>query len=244
MQESLGFEYPHKDPGLILSEWLDGGPIGGSCSPAGYHHNSAEDISMQEARGIDFPGSEATEQNEMGQCQMFNRSASDVNFMDEDGQTALHATVHKGHLEMVKILLEGGANVNTQNAGGWKPKEGNSHLQSCENRRKLEEHRIDLTGPESADNSVYSQIKHRRQGPQSVNSHLKKKPTDFFSTRFSHPSDTEVINSIKKRVTIHMQPQHDSTSQRQLAKLIILPDSIDELLKIAGKLCLNSKDFK
>jgi len=251
--ESLGIEYPHKDPGPILSEWPDGGPIGGTCSPTGYQHNSHEDTTMQEATGIHFPGSESTEQSETDQSQMFNRSAMDVHFMNEDVQKALHAAIQKGHLEMEKILLEGGANVNKQDAGGCTPKAIaeqqenkciNDLLLRYENGRKLEEHRIDLIGPESADNGMYNQSRLRRQGCQSVNSQSKKKPTDFLSTRVNYPGDTDVIKSIKKRVTIHMQLQHNSSSQRQLAKLIILPNSIEKLLKIAGKLCLNSKDLK
>ena len=251
-QESLGFEYPHKDPGPILSEWPDGGPIGGTCSPTGYQHNSHDDTPIQEATGIHFPGSESTEKSETDQSQMFNRSSMDAHFMDEEVQKALHAAIHKGHLEMEKIL-PGGANVNKQGARGCTPKAIveeqenkciNDLLLSYENGRKLEEHRIDLIGPESADNGMYSQSRFRRQGCQSVNSQSKKKPTDFLSTRVNYPGDTDVIKSIKKRVTIHMQLQHNSSSQRQLAKLIILPDSIEELLKIAGKLCLNSKDLK
>ncbi|KAK7821951.1 potassium channel kat1 [Quercus suber] len=243
-QESLGFEYPHKDPGPIQSEWPDGGPIGGTCSPTGYQHNSHDDTPMQEATGINFLGSEFTEQSETDQSPMFNRSAMGVRFMDEEVQKALHAAIHKGHLEMEKILPGGGANINKQDARGYTPnaiaeqqenKCINDLLLSYENGRKLEEHRIDLIGPESADNGMYSQSRLRRQGCQSVNSQSKKKPIDFLSTRVNYPGDTDMIKSIKKRVTIHMQLQHNISSQRQLAKLIILPDSIEELLKIAGE---------
>lgn len=230
-QESLGFEDAHKDPGL-----------GGSCSPAGCP-------SVQEARDLYFPGPEATEQSETGKSKMCSRSAADLNLMAGDGQTALHAADPKRHLEMVNILLEGGANVNKQDASGWTPKalgeqQENKNVYdlslSYENRRKPDEHRIDLIEPESADTSTYSQSIHRRKGPQSVTSHLKKEPTNSYPSRFSCPTEAGVIKMIKKRVTIHMKLQHNSTSQRQLGRLIILPDSIEELLKIAGKLCLET----
>ncbi|XP_062160460.1 potassium channel KAT3-like isoform X2 [Alnus glutinosa] len=185
--------------------------LGGSCSPAGCP-------SMQEARrDLFFPGPEATEE--------------DLNPMADDDQAAFHAGVRKGHLETV-------------NNGGWTPQalaqqQENKNLYdtslSYENGRKPDEHRIDLIEPESADTSMYSQSIRRRNGPRSVNSHLKKEPTNSYQSRFSCPTDAEVIKMIKKRVTIHMKLQHSSTSQRQLGRLIILPDSIEELLKIAGE---------
>lgn len=201
---------------------------------------------MQEARDVCFSGLDTAEQSETGKCPMFARYATDVNLMAEDDQTALHAAVRRGHLEMVKILLEGGANVNKQDGRGWTPKalaeqqENKSIyelLLSYEHRRKPDEHRIDLIGLESADNGLYSQNKHRRQGPQSVNNNLKIDSASSCSSGFSCPTNTEVIKLMKKRVTIHMKLQPDGTSQRQPGKLLILPDSIEKLLKIAGKHC-------
>ncbi|KAG6639334.1 hypothetical protein CIPAW_10G092300, partial [Carya illinoinensis] len=104
-----------------------------------------------------------------------------------------------------------------------------------DNRRKPDEHRIDLIGPESADNSMYSQSKHSKQGPQSGYSHLRIDPTNSCSSRYTFPIDPEVTKVTKKRITIHMRLQHDGTLERQLGKLIILPDSIEDLLKIAGE---------
>ncbi|KAG2684779.1 hypothetical protein I3760_10G091200 [Carya illinoinensis] len=242
--ETLGFENANKDPELIPREWLDGEPIEGSLSAAGCQDNSHDYSSMQEAKDIYSTGSETIEQSATGKCQVFKRSTVDVNLMAEDGQTALHAAVRRGHLEMVKLLLEGGANLNKQDARGWTPKalaeqQGNKSiydlLLSYDNRRKPDEHRIDLIGPESADNSMYSQSKHSKQGPQSGYSHLRIDPTNSCSSRYTFPIDPEVTKVTKKRINIHMRLQHDGTLERQLGKLIILPDSIEDLLKIAGE---------
>ncbi|KAF5475148.1 hypothetical protein F2P56_006987 [Juglans regia] len=240
-QESLGFEYAHQDPGLFLREWFNEE----SLSPSGCQDNSCEDLPMKEARDVSFSGLETAEQSETGKCPMFARYATDVNLIAEDDQTALHAAVRRGHLEMVKILLEGGANVNKQDARGWTPKalaeqqENKSIyelLLSYEHRRKPDEHRIDLIGLESADNGLYSQNRHRRQrGPQSVNNNLKIDSASSCPSRFSCPTNTQMIKWMKKRVTIHMKLQPNGTSQRQPGKLIILPDSIEKLLKIAGE---------
>ncbi|XP_039017497.1 potassium channel KAT2-like isoform X2 [Hibiscus syriacus] len=83
----------------------------------------------------------------------------------------------------------------------------------------LDEHRIDIIGPKTADD-LKNGKKRRRIGAQ-----------NFFN---SH-SYRELIITTKKRVTIHMQLKSSSISSRQLGKLILLPDSIKELLKIAGE---------
>lgn len=247
---SAGFEYLHKDP-QILRECFGGEPIQGSWSKAECKDNSNQDPTMQEAVDKYFPESETAEQREICRSQISTESATDENLMAEDGQIALHAAVCRGHPAMVKIPL-GGANVNKQDARGRTPKalaerHENKRLTdlilSYENRTP-DEHRIDLVGPESADNSMSKQIKHRRQAPHPLNTQQKKEPTCSCSSRFNGPIDTEVTKSMKKRVTIHMKLQQDGPSRRQLGKLIILPDSIEELLKIAGKHCFDPINLK
>ncbi|GMI82235.1 potassium channel in Arabidopsis thaliana 1 [Hibiscus trionum] len=82
------------------------------------------------------------------------------------------------------------------------------NLLGSEDSEKLDEHRIDIFGPKTADDPKNSKIKHRV---------------------FNSPIPT------MKRVTIHMQLQGSSASSRKLGKLILLPDSIQELLRIAGE---------
>lgn len=55
------------------------------------------------------------------------------------------------------------------------------------------------------------------------------------SSRSAYPTRAEAIKS-DKRVTIHM-----NFPEKHLAKLIILPESLEELLKIAGKQFLKGK---
>lgn len=56
-----------------------------------------------------------------------------------------------------------------------------------------------------------------------------------------HENETEVIRLNRSRVTIHMKFHKNKATHEQLGKLIILPDSVEELLKIAGTLYLSSK---
>ncbi|KAM1883420.1 hypothetical protein ACFX13_004789 [Malus domestica] len=226
-QEGLGCEYPHTE---------------GCCSCAGCKDNSPQETSMEEARNDLFTGSEATKKSEIGRSDISTRCAMDVSMMAEDGQTALHTAVRQGHMEMVKILVEGGANVNKPDARGWTPKDlaqqqGNKSitdlLRIYENRR-TDEHRIEFIEPETSE--ITRNCKgnsNRQEGAQFSHSHQRKVPIKSYPSN-SIP-DGERMRSINRRVTIHMHFQNGSASERQLAKLIILPDSMEELLRVAGE---------
>ncbi|CAL5411589.1 unnamed protein product [Camellia sinensis] len=68
----------------------------------------------------------------------------------------------------------------------------------------------------------------------SSQSQLRDVLTTFGTGHSSGPTDREVASKLTKRVTIHMKFLHEkNTSLKQLAKLIILPDSLEELLRIA-----------
>ncbi|XP_044461595.1 potassium channel KAT1-like isoform X2 [Mangifera indica] len=242
--ESMGFNYPTTDPGLFLNKWLDGGWKGGSNLHAGCQEYPNRDPSLQELRDLNFLGSEARETNETNKGQDRTVYAMGVNQKFEDGQTELHSAVQQGHFEMVKPPPEAGENVNKLDARGWSPKalaeqqeDRNIYdlLLSYENRRP-DEHKVEIIGPEIADNTINNKSKHQRPGAiSSLNSHLKREAIHFGACISSSASDKEVIKSNKKRVTIHMKIQNTGTSQNQPSKLIVLPASIDELLRIAGE---------
>lgn len=243
--ESSGFTDPHMDPESILREWIDGVPPGGSLSHAGCHDQSPHgDPSIQEARDIDLLGSEATKKSKADKAHESTGCGIDANSAAEDGQTALHVAVCNGHLEMVRILLERGANVNKKDARGWTPKalaeqQGKKSiydlLLSYENRRLLDEHKIHFIGSDAADCCTSQGLHTRTGGPNFHNSQFKKVSTNSNSGSPSPPGNKDVMTLTKRRVTIHRQFQNASTSQGQLGKLIILPDSIEELLQIAGQ---------
>ncbi|KAF8391095.1 hypothetical protein HHK36_023395 [Tetracentron sinense] len=244
--ESLGFGDSHIDPEMVLKEWLDGGLRGGSYARVGRQEDCLHgDPSIEETRDIGILVSQATKKGEINKVCELIRQEADVNSTDEDGQTAFPVAVSKGHLEMVKILL-GGANVNKPDARGWTPKalaeqQGDKSiydfLQCHENRsRNLDDHRIDLTGAETEERARNNQSKDRRKGSFNfLNSHFRKTPTKSSSSSSSCPSDREVMKLTSRRITIHMLFRKERKSQEHFKKLIILPDSLEELLRIAGE---------
>ncbi|KAJ7968932.1 Potassium channel like [Quillaja saponaria] len=244
-QENSGFEYLHKSLGSISHELLDREATRGSCSHAGCRSKSHGEPMIQEQRKKKIAESDVTESNETGEDNLFTKSGVDVNMISEDGETALHAAVRKGQLEMVKNLLERGANTNKPDGRRWTPialaeqqrnKSINDLLVNYENKTKSEEYRIDLMGPEICGDTRDDHSRNERQeGLQSFNLPTEKVSRTYYSRTLSDPSSRDVVNSIKKRVTVHMQNGYESASQRELGKLMILPDSIEELLKIAGE---------
>ncbi|KAE8673336.1 Potassium channel KAT1 [Hibiscus syriacus] len=202
---------------------LNVGAVRGSCSDTGFEEQPQRYASNKEAIDIDFLGSNAIEKNQT------SRYSDNGISTTENDQTALHDAVRKGHIEMVKILLEGGESVNKLDARGRTPKALAEHqenksiydlLLSYENKRKKDEHMIEIIGPETTDDPKNSQSKHRSETQNFF------KPHNYYK---------EVTITTKKRVTIHMQFQSSSASSRQLGKLILLPDSIQELLRVAGE---------
>ncbi|GLT59843.1 hypothetical protein SLA2020_326400 [Shorea laevis] len=219
--------YPNTDPGLTHREWF-GGQTGESHLHARFHDQPQGNPSKQEAKDMDVLGLEALGRVETGRGYCCTRSLVDINSMAEDGQTALHSAVQKGHIEMVKIPLEEGSDVSKPDARGRTPKglaeqQGNKSLYELlptyESRRKPHEHKIEVTDPGTTDYARNSPSRHTSSVP------------NFFN----NPSKQEVTRSTKKRVTIHMQCQNRKASSRQLGKLIILPDTIEGLLRVAGE---------
>lgn len=155
----------------------------------------------------------------------------------EDGRRDLPSTAYKGNLDIVEILLERDAKVkNPLNAIGWtqkalKNKSIFDQKMSYENENKSNEHRIEIVEPEILNHRRNDSTRNTRQdGIGHINFPLEKVYRDSKSASFNSPRFT------KKRVTIHLQDGWRSSSHEQNGKLIILPDSLEELLKIAGKL--------
>ncbi|KAL0534926.1 hypothetical protein IC582_029230 [Cucumis melo] len=113
------------------------------------------------------------------------------------------------------------------------------------NDNNLDEHRIEFDDHEEVEGGEKNIIKfsHNNKLLQGRNSNNNGGQTsDIISSSLENLptiSSSNYLNfskQIKKRVTVYMQPQDRSCKVKsQLGKLILLPDSIEELCKIAGE---------
>ncbi|XP_028764347.1 potassium channel KAT2 isoform X2 [Neltuma alba] len=233
-QEGLGFEYPNAEPGLVPHGKLDGVKARESFSHA-YTNSSLQDSLVQEGRYRNFTDSEITLHK----------------VTTENGVRDTHAVTFKGHPEMVDILLERNANAKHSNFVGWKSKtqveqqdhKSNSNLFiNCGDRERSDEYRIDFEEPDRLNHVRNDTTRDRKhEDPRSFNYPLESVYKNSYPSNPNCPSDREVARFKKKRVTIHLIGQSSSTSRGQRGKLIILPDSIQELLKIAEEKFAGSK---
>ncbi|KAF5810768.1 putative potassium channel, voltage-dependent, EAG/ELK/ERG, rmlC-like jelly roll [Helianthus annuus] len=190
-----------------------------------------------ELSDIDYMTSGDIEKQEQINNSKSNKSETNVDLPAEEGQTALHVAVKNGHLEMVRLLLEGGANVNKPDLKGCTPislakQQGNKSIHdlllSHENRKN--EHRIDFTDPETTNSKKNQYLPTANKDPCCSTSFTE--PASVSSSSASCHPDNEVKKRMK-RVTIHAK--FTNKSEKQLPKFIVLPDSLEQLLSIAGE---------
>ena len=86
------------------------------------HTYPSADQATWELSNIGYLYSRDIEKQDTINNSLSNKDEINVKVPAEEGQTALHVAVKKGHLEMVRLLLEGGANVNKADFRGCTPK--------------------------------------------------------------------------------------------------------------------------
>ncbi|KAL0321361.1 UNVERIFIED_CONTAM: Potassium channel KAT2 [Sesamum radiatum] len=202
-----------QDPSLILKNWLGREPKR-ECNSHTEDHDNLSCDSLDQKSTKDVHGSRFIVTNQSG-------TEVDANSSTDYGKQLFILLLFQGHLEMVRILLERGQNVNKPN-------------ERCRLTKELEEHH--------ADKGIYDLMlnyenEKKLVGTSNSGANRYKKDANTSSSSSKYPTSVEAIKSVK-RVTIHMNFQKQNDTRKQLAKLIILPDSLEELLKIAGTCCL------
>ncbi|XP_022879617.1 potassium channel KAT3-like isoform X2 [Olea europaea var. sylvestris] len=229
-----------QDPRFFQSNLLNGAE--GDCYVhAGYQDNPYSDRQEQGLR-VEISNSDFVGRKQPRNAYDANRAQIGINSSAEDGETAPHVAVRQGHFEMVRILLEKGANVNKPDLRGWTPKalaEQRDYkgihdlILRYEKKKKVDDHKVKFLGPEVAEKASSSHIEQTKNGAANYFNGSNRKPMYVSSSNCFHHSSLEV--TARKRVTIHMKFPKKDISQKQHRKLIMLPESLDELFKIAGQ---------
>lgn len=145
------------------------------------------------------------------------------------GEARLHDMIPEdGKRDLYDAAAHREANEKNLSPIRWKQKalidqQQNKSSMNLENGKTLDEHIIEFEEPDI--------ISHGRNDPNQ----LGKVYTNSYSSNYNHSSERKGEVIINKRVTLHHLDKNRTSIQGQHGKLIILPDSLEELLKIAGK---------
>ncbi|CAN4076979.1 unnamed protein product [Withania somnifera] len=215
-----GFNYVDEEsgPSFVFNNWSDRGQKEQGCS-----HGSQQDTPTDPSDLISINIQNLEARNKK---QVENEGES----YGHKGQTVLdHSAVSKGLIEMGPRPQERRWEEDQLEAKGWigtaREKHGgnkNMHelLSSYVNKSELNEQKGDFIRFDEETRS--SKFKHSRNEV-------------LYSSDPGNSSQTGATGkiSIKKRVTIHMKDNINSL-QEQNGKLIILPDTLEELFRVAG----------
>ncbi|KAM3379114.1 potassium channel KAT3 [Capsicum galapagoense] len=210
-----GFDYvdEERDASSIFNNWSDRGQNDQGCS----HVSQPSDLISINIQNLE---AEAKKQAE-NKGERYGRK----------GQTVLdHSAVSKGRIEMALSPQERRRKEDQLDSKGWiaiaREKRGGNKsmhefLSSYVNKSELNE----------LDSNFI------RLDEETKSSQFKPSRNEVSCSSYSgNTSQTGTIGkkSIKKRVTIHMK-EHINSLQEQNGKLIILPDTLEELFRIAGQ---------
>lgn len=212
--DSIGSINPHSDPELILSELVN-------------RRDDHEDEEISHCLPVNQEGLPELEKNGASdhettagnsETTLNSTSLGEIHSShDNNYQTTLHDAVHQGQHELVKILLEGGADVHK--------------LDSQYEDRTTREHRINLFEPKTVTRRRRRTVDNHRDNHFESRGKKELNISQSSCQRFLPDYEPN-----RKRVTIHMQVQNGGSSERPSSKLIMLPNSIQELLIVAGKI--------
>ncbi|GMH20788.1 hypothetical protein Nepgr_022630 [Nepenthes gracilis] len=153
----------------------------------------------------------------------------DIHSTVEDDCLKHPSAVHTGDYNMIKIQLNSADVHGEEVHGSMKQINSNIYqlLSNQEAKTQINDHEMEVNREEPLG-------KHRRGVNHKSSNYWNSEVTTSFISGCSRPVDSRILQSNRKRVTIHMWFQ-DASTQKHLSKLIILPDTIEELLRIAGE---------
>lgn len=234
-------------PRSYFSQGLDGESEGET------HSYDTKVVSNEDPMPQESKNSETEQKEQTGSSRTFRTYGMDVKSTIDD-RKALHVAFCKGQLSSTRTLLEGDVSQNKPDAKEWTPKalaeqQGSKFIddlvQNYEIKSSTDEHKVDVL-PDTSEITKIGRFKPTSNGPITYFKPHLKNTLSFGSTSLSHATDAEVFKFNRRRVTIHMKFLKNDALTKQPGKLIILPDSIEELFRIAGKLCstINTTNLK
>lgn len=210
-----------KDSRLVLKELLDGRPIKVSQCSCAQQTRSCHAQRAPADEGIHLCS--AAGSGDIDTIDELLRHEADPNSIDieVEGVTSNNSAFCKGNSEMVELMLRKGADTEIPDANGRTTKalavksRRNKDIYEKNTISRREEH-IQIMRTTTVSDGMISDTM--------TNSCPKR----------SRQADS-CVAKMTKRVTIHLHSQKEAAPRDQNEKLIILPNSLNELFKIGGK---------
>lgn len=179
-----------------------------------------------------------------------------------DKRTVLHTAVWEGRNETAKVLLKQGSTVDKVDGNRWTQKrlgkyENEGKLKPLSSigsgNRFSGEHELEFFKMKDADcgNDIKNYGSREWRKTTDHGNNFKHHSSREWRPRFpysnisemlvascshgGHEFDNDVKNLTSKRVTIHMHSQRANPARQLTAKMINLPGTVEELLRIGGK---------
>ncbi|XP_072990451.1 potassium channel KAT3-like [Typha latifolia] len=225
-QKSLYPGLQQTDLSLVLKEWLDGDPTKEKeCPLARYPHGyQLKNLPARQSVSAGNLLCQTAENNDLATLKELLRRGADPNSMDANGQTALSTAVGMGHNEIVDTLLEQGEIREEPEASRWVSKF----------QRVSHENNISSGIGVMGNNHLGYLAMEESNGENSSKYQLIRSAEMMtaYQNCSRHAAGNNIMQMTNKRVTIHMFSQRERTAREQMGKLINLPGSLEELLRI------------
>ncbi|KAL9268744.1 Potassium channel KAT1-like protein [Drosera capensis] len=147
-----------------------------------------------------------------------------------------HSATYEGDSDMVKIQLEN-PDANLEDASGWKQKasllqEAKKDVHELSSRKTPYGQKLKVNAKETSTPALTVKKTHKIE--DTIPGYYSSKALRIHTCNVScQPADAHILEpSRKTRITIH---KHFQNGSEELCKLIVLPDTIEELLHIAGE---------
>ncbi|XP_078153292.1 potassium channel AKT1-like [Carex rostrata] len=189
----------------------------------------------------------ATEANNKGWLESIIKYGGDVSAKNKDGETALHKAVCDGNIELVEFLLDNGCDMDTPNNYGYTPRhladqQSHEEIKSLFEARKKDsntEKSTKINPPGSITRYRSEPVMRQVQMAEDTPGTISTKRSNFNNSVFGVLSlakplegvsgfDNQRIGRGVARITISCHNKKGNGA----SKLVLLPESIDELLRI------------
>ncbi|URE36811.1 Potassium channel [Musa troglodytarum] len=236
-----------KDPGALMKEWLATGHL----NTNGEHAQGGDDYQVWKLHTLEQmdEGNLLYEAEKNKDISTFNElpighTNPQENYADQ--QNGFHKAGWEVYNEITYMFLEQDASIGKVDSTKWTQ---NSMIEKHENKGTSE--LLSSNGSKKKFTGVHEQGSLRMKASDAGNSFKNNGSREMrfwygysnisnmlitsCSENGSHDSENNIMKLTRKRVTIHMHSQKENPARQIVAKMINLPGTMEELLRIGGK---------